>query len=75
MLLPSVLRTPLGGIGLLVARWRSRSLVEGTNARDEAEEVQQALAPLRDESGVMLFKGSRGCKMEQYYSFLERNWA
>lgn len=30
------------GIGLLVARWRSRSLVEGTNARDEAEEVQQA---------------------------------
>jgi UDP-N-acetylmuramoyl-tripeptide--D-alanyl-D-alanine ligase len=40
-----------------------------------AEEVQQALAPLRNESGVMLFKGSRGCKMEQYYSFLERNWA
>jgi len=39
------------------------------------EEVQQALLKVRYESGVMLFKGSRGCKMEQYYSFLERNWA
>jgi len=39
------------------------------------EEVQQTMNALRGESGVMLFKGSRGCKMEQYYSFLERNWA
>ena len=39
------------------------------------EEVQQTMNAMRGESGVMLFKGSRGCKMEQYYSFLERNWA
>ncbi len=40
-----------------------------------ADEVAQALNPVRHEHGVMLFKGSRGCKMEQYYSALERNWA
>jgi len=39
------------------------------------EEVLQNLDGLRGEAGVMLFKGSRGCKMEQYYSFMERNWA
>lgn len=39
-----------------------------------AEEVARALADLRSEEGVMLFKGSRGCKMEHYYTFLERNW-
>lgn len=40
-----------------------------------AEEVLQALNAVRCEQGVMLFKGSRGCKMEQYYSALERSWA
>lgn len=40
-----------------------------------AEEVLQALVGYRAEQGVLLFKGSRGCKMENYYSFLERNWA
>ena len=40
-----------------------------------AEEVLQALSAVRCEQGVVLFKGSRGCKMEQYYSALERSWA
>ncbi len=40
-----------------------------------AEDVLQAMAGMRAEPGVMLFKGSRGCKMENYYSYLERNWA
>ncbi len=39
------------------------------------EELLQAVASLRGEGGVMLFKGSRGCRMEQYYSFMERAWA
>jgi UDP-N-acetylmuramoyl-tripeptide--D-alanyl-D-alanine ligase len=39
------------------------------------EDVLQALGALRKEEGVMLFKGSRGCKMEQYHSALERSWA
>jgi UDP-N-acetylmuramoyl-tripeptide--D-alanyl-D-alanine ligase len=39
------------------------------------EEVLQALSVVRNDDGVMLFKGSRGCKMEQYYSALERSWA
>ena len=39
------------------------------------DEVLQELSALRFEEGVMLFKGSRGCKMEQYYSALERSWA
>ncbi|NLW80780.1 MAG: UDP-N-acetylmuramoyl-tripeptide--D-alanyl-D-alanine ligase [Desulfovibrionales bacterium] len=44
-------------------------------AVQSAEEVLQALQSQRQEAGVMLFKGSRSCKMENYYSFLERNWA
>lgn len=40
-----------------------------------AEEVLQALSAVRCEQGVILFKGSRGCKMEQYFSALERSWA
>jgi UDP-N-acetylmuramoyl-tripeptide--D-alanyl-D-alanine ligase len=40
-----------------------------------ADDLLQALAALRGEDGVMLFKGSRGCRMEQYYSFMERAWA
>jgi UDP-N-acetylmuramoyl-tripeptide--D-alanyl-D-alanine ligase len=40
-----------------------------------AEELPQYLDDLRNDSGVMLFKGSRGCKMEQYYSYMERIWA
>jgi UDP-N-acetylmuramoyl-tripeptide--D-alanyl-D-alanine ligase len=40
-----------------------------------AEELPQALAGLRGEPGVMLFKGSRGCRMERYYSYMERTWA
>lgn len=40
-----------------------------------AEDILRELAPLHSAHGVMLFKGSRGCKMEQFYSFLERNWA
>ena len=39
------------------------------------EELQQPLANLRDDAGVMLFKGSRGCRMERYYSHMERTWA
>jgi UDP-N-acetylmuramoyl-tripeptide--D-alanyl-D-alanine ligase len=39
-----------------------------------AEEVLQVLNAVRCDQGVMLFKGSRGCKMEQYYSALERSW-
>ncbi len=40
-----------------------------------AEEVLQALNAVRCDQGVMLFKGSRGCKMEQYHTALERSWA
>ena len=40
-----------------------------------ADEVLKALNPMRGAQGVMLFKGSRGCKMEQYYSLLERSWS
>jgi UDP-N-acetylmuramoyl-tripeptide--D-alanyl-D-alanine ligase len=40
-----------------------------------ADEVLAVLSAMRGAQGVMLFKGSRGCKMEQYYSALERNWA
>jgi len=39
------------------------------------EEVSQLLSTVRKDEGVMLFKGSRGCKMEQYHSALERSWA
>lgn len=39
------------------------------------EEVLQVLGATRRDEGVMLFKGSRGCKMEQYHSALERSWA
>ena len=39
------------------------------------DEVLQDVGAMRFEQGVMLFKGSRGCKMEQYYSALERSWA
>jgi UDP-N-acetylmuramoyl-tripeptide--D-alanyl-D-alanine ligase len=39
------------------------------------EEVLQVLSAVRNDDGVMLFKGSRGCKMEQYHSALERSWA
>lgn len=42
---------------------------------NSGEELLQAVAGLRGEGGVMLFKGSRGCRMEQYYSFMERAWA
>ncbi len=41
----------------------------------EPAEVALALRDVRDDDGVMLFKGSRGCKMEYFYSFVERNWA
>jgi UDP-N-acetylmuramoyl-tripeptide--D-alanyl-D-alanine ligase len=41
----------------------------------EPAEVALALRDVRDDGGVMLFKGSRGCKMEHFYSFVERNWA
>jgi len=44
-------------------------------AVNSGEELLQAVAGLRGEGGVMLFKGSRGCRMEQYYSFMERAWA
>lgn len=40
-----------------------------------AEELLQSVGDLRGEDGVMLFKGSRGCRMEQYFSFMERAWA
>lgn len=40
-----------------------------------AEELLQAVGDLRGEDGVMLFKGSRGCRMEQYFSYMERAWA
>lgn len=39
------------------------------------EDVLQALGPVREHGGVMLFKGSRGCKMEQYHTALERSWS
>lgn len=39
-----------------------------------AEQVFSALYKFRDEPGVILFKGSRSCKMENFYTFLERNW-
>ena len=39
------------------------------------DEVLQVLNTVRNDDGVMLFKGSRGCKMEQYHSALERSWA
>ncbi|WP_028576510.1 UDP-N-acetylmuramoyl-tripeptide--D-alanyl-D-alanine ligase [Desulfomicrobium escambiense] len=45
------------------------------SAVNSGEELLQAVASLRGEGGVMLFKGSRGCRMEQYYSFMERAWA
>ncbi len=41
----------------------------------EPAEIALALRDVRDDDGVMLFKGSRGCKMEHFYSFVERNWA
>lgn len=41
--------------------------------RDPAE-VALALHDVRGDEGVALFKGSRGCKMEHFYSFVERNW-
>ncbi len=44
-------------------------------AVNSGEELLQAVAGLRGEGGVMLFKGSRGCRMEKYYSFMERAWA
>lgn len=44
-------------------------------AVDNADAVLKALEPYRRAEGVMLFKGSRGCKMENYYLHLERNWA
>jgi UDP-N-acetylmuramoyl-tripeptide--D-alanyl-D-alanine ligase len=40
-----------------------------------ADDVIEALSAMRRAEGVMLFKGSRGCKMEQYYSALERSWS
>lgn len=40
-----------------------------------ADEVLDVLSPLRSREGVILFKGSRSCKMENYYTFMERNWA
>jgi UDP-N-acetylmuramoyl-tripeptide--D-alanyl-D-alanine ligase len=30
---------------------------------------------LRFEEGLAFFKGSRGCKMENFYAALERSWA
>jgi UDP-N-acetylmuramoyl-tripeptide--D-alanyl-D-alanine ligase len=39
------------------------------------EDVLRALAGLREEAGVMLFKGSRSCRMEEFHSFMERSWA
>lgn len=44
-------------------------------AVDGPEDVLRAVGGLRGEEGVMLFKGSRSCRMEEYYSFMERNWA
>ncbi len=41
----------------------------------DATEVMHALADVRGDDGVMLFKGSRSCKMEHFYSAVERNWA
>lgn len=40
-----------------------------------AEEIVPHIASLRHEQGVMLFKGSRSCKMENYYAFIERSWS
>ena len=40
-----------------------------------ADELLQTIGTLRGDGGVMLFKGSRGCRMEQYLSFMERAWA
>jgi UDP-N-acetylmuramoyl-tripeptide--D-alanyl-D-alanine ligase len=39
------------------------------------EDVLRALSGLRDDGGVMLFKGSRSCRMEEFYTFMERSWA
>jgi UDP-N-acetylmuramoyl-tripeptide--D-alanyl-D-alanine ligase len=39
------------------------------------EDVLRALSGLREEAGVMLFKGSRSCRMEEFHSFMERSWA
>lgn len=39
-----------------------------------AEQILHALAMFQDEPGVLLVKGSRSCKMENLYMFLERNW-
>lgn len=39
------------------------------------EDVLVAVRHLRFERGVALFKGSRGCRMENFYAALERNWA
>jgi UDP-N-acetylmuramoyl-tripeptide--D-alanyl-D-alanine ligase len=33
------------------------------------------MQPLRFEEGLAFFKGSRGCKMENFYAALERSWA
>lgn len=39
-----------------------------------ADQVLSSMTIFRDEPGVLLVKGSRSCKMENFYSFLERNW-
>lgn len=39
------------------------------------EDVLGVMRDLRSEKGVVLFKGSRGCKMENFYAALERSWA
>lgn len=41
----------------------------------DAAEVAQSLDSVREEGGVILFKGSRSCKMEHFHAFMERSWA
>lgn len=40
-----------------------------------ADEVLKAVQSFHQEQGIILFKGSRSCKMENFYSYIERNWA
>lgn len=39
------------------------------------EDLLGPMQQLRLEEGLAFFKGSRGCKMENFYAALERNWA